>query len=356
MPEFAIDRPLVVFIAVLLSFVVSYAGAMLAMNSGAFLDDPNHRSSHDHAVSRAGGLAMLAAAIAGLFVVAAFAAGDGFASPPLRFLVLGVLAGLVGLADDHLDLPAIAKFAGQIGVAGLFVWWVGPLQSAAIPVAGVMELGPLGVVVTIFWIVAFMNVFNFMDGVNGIAGGAALMGLIMFAFASGAAGAGDAAAIALITASAAGGFLPANIVRGKLFMGDCGSHFLAFMIAALAVFAANASDGAASFYLLPTIFLPFIIDVAFTLAHRAMRRQNILIAHREHIYQLILRRGASHATVASLYAGAIGICAGGAFLMLTIAPAWMWIAPAILAVVFFLIAIWIFQRAADARMMASSAR
>jgi len=356
MPEFAIDRPLVVFIAVLLSFAVSYAGAMLAMNSGALLDDPNHRSSHDHAVSRAGGIAMLAAAIAGLFVIAAFANGDGFASPAFRFLALGVLAGLVGLADDHLDLPAMAKFAGQLGVAGLFVWWVGPLQSAEIPFVGTIELGALGVAITIFWIVAFMNVFNFMDGVNGIAGGAALVGLGMFAFAAGAGGAGDAAVIALIIAAAAGGFLPANVIRAKLFMGDCGSHFLAFMIAALAVFAANASEAAASFYLLPTIFLPFIVDVAFTLAHRAMRGQNLLVAHREHIYQLILRRGASHGTVASLYAGAIAICAAAAFFMLTMAPAWMWTAPAILTVVLLSIAIWIFRRAAEAGMMTPGAQ
>lgn len=355
MPDFTLDLSLTLFVAATLTFVASYAGSMLAMRSQALLDDPNHRSSHEHAVSRAGGVAMLIATVAGLFVIAVFTIGDGAQGPALKFLVLGALAGGVGLADDHLNLSAPIKFGGQLLVAGLFVLWVGPLAKAALPFAGVVDLGIAGVVITIFWIVAFLNVFNFMDGVNGIAGGAAVIGLALFALIAGQAGAGAASAIAIITAAAAAGFLPANVLRRRLFMGDCGSHFLAFMIAGLAVFAANASDGRVNPLLLPTIFLPFIVDVAFTLTHRVVRKQNILTAHREHIYQLILRRGASHATVASLYAGAIALCAAGAILMLTIPPPWMWAAPALIATALTIVGVRIYVKAKENGMIAAAA-
>ena len=332
MPPILPDHPFTVFAAVALTVAAAYAGSFLAMHSRALLDDPNHRSSHDHAVSRAGGLAMLAAAAAGLFIVAVFTRDAAFSEPAVKFLILAALAGTVGLADDHFNLAAPVKFGGQVVVAILFVWQVGALETAALPFVGSVPLGHAGAVLTVFWIVAFINAFNFMDGVNGIAGGAAAIGLSLFGLIAVQTGAAPAGAIALVTAAAAAGFLPANLLRGRLFMGDCGSHFLAFMIAGLAVFAANISGGRASEWLMPTIFLPFILDVGFTLIHRIKHRRNILAAHREHVYQLILRRGAGHAAVAAFYAGAIALCAGGAIFMLTLPPAMMWIAPIALAV------------------------
>lgn len=327
MPDLAVDRPFVVFVAALLTAVVSYAGARLAMHSDALLDDPNHRSSHDHATSRAGGLAILAACIAGLFTVAVFSGDDALAGPAWRFLVLGVAAGLVGFADDRLSLTPAAKLAGQIGVALAFVLWVGPVQSLAVPFVGDVALGAFGVLLAVFWIVAFLNIFNFMDGVNGIAGGAAAVGLGVFAGVAAMSGAHAAAIVAGLVAVAALGFLPANVLRGRLFMGDCGSHFLAFMIAGLAVFAASEGDHHVSFWVLPVIFAPFIVDVAFTLVHRTIRRRNIVTAHREHIYQLILRSGARHAGVAALYSGAVAWCAAAAIFMLTLPPSMMWLVP-----------------------------
>ena len=345
MPDFSLDFSLTLFAAVALTLVAAYAGSMLAMRSQALLDDPNDRSSHEHAVSRAGGVAMLVATIAGLFVIAVFTSDNEVQRTAFQFLVLGAFAGGVGLADDHLNLSAPIKFGGQLAVAVLFIWWVGPLSQAALPVVGIVDLGWGGAVITIFWIVAFLNVFNFMDGVNGIAAAAAAIGLALFALVAGQGGVSAVSAVAIITLAAALGFLPANVLRGRLFMGDCGSHFLAFMIAGLAVLAANASDGRVNPLLMPTIFLPFIIDVAFTLTHRIMRKQNILVAHREHIYQLILRRGASHATVAALYAGAIAFCAAGAIVMLTLPPAWMWTAPAIIGALLVIVAMRIYAAA-----------
>lgn len=345
MPDTTLDLSLTALVAFVLTLVAAYAGSMLAMRSQTLLDSPNERSSHNLAVSRAGGVAMLVATVAGLFVIAAFSSDNETRHAAVQFLVLAVFAGGVGLADDRANLSAPVKFGGQVLVAAAFVWWVGPLAQASIPYFGMVELGSAGVLVTVFWIVAFLNVFNFMDGVNGIAGGAAAIGLMFFAIVAGQAGLGAGAVIALLALAATLGFLPANVVRGQLFMGDCGSHFLAFIIAGLAVYAANASDGRVNPLLMPTIFLPFIIDVAFTLTHRIMRKRNILVAHREHIYQLILQCGATHATVAAFYAGAVAFCAAGAIAMLALPPAWMWAAPAIISILLLIVAMRIYAGA-----------
>ncbi|MEO1252391.1 MAG: hypothetical protein AAFW81_08605 [Pseudomonadota bacterium] len=318
MSDWPLESPITILVAVAFACAATMAGASIAMRSRIFLDNPNHRSSHDHATSRAGGLAILSGFAIGLLVIGVYTgAGGGVVWP---FLLLTLLAGGVGLVDDRADLPAVVKFAGQFFVALGFVWLIGPLETAPAPFIGEVETGAFGVFLTVFWLVAFMNVFNFMDGVNGIAAGAALVGLFFFALAAGLAGAGAASVIALIGAVAAAGFLPANLLRGKLFMGDCGSHALAFIIAGVGVLAANETGARASAAMMPMVFLPFILDVGFTLLHRTIRRQNILTAHREHVYQLILRRGASHGTVAAIYAGLVAFGAAGAIFMMTLHP------------------------------------
>lgn len=345
MTEFDIDRPYVIFVAAVLCVVVTMAGSRLAMYSRAVLDNSNERSSHSGAISRAGGLAMLAGFLAGVFVVTVFAGGTGLTGPAVRMTFLAVLAGAVGLADDRMGLSPLIKFAGQFFVALFFVWLIGPLETAPVPVYGEIDLGFFGVAVTVFWIVAFMNAFNFMDGVNGIAGGAAALGMGFFALTATLSGAPVAGTLSLIGAFAAMGFLPANLWRGRLFMGDGGSHFLAFLIAGLAVMAANESDGRASALILPVIFLPFILDVTLTLIHRFIRRQNVLTAHREHLYQIILRRGASHGTVAAIYAGLIALSAGAAVLMLSFPPSWRWAMPLALATGFVVLALRLLKEA-----------
>lgn len=325
MIDFHLDRPYVIFIAATLTIAVSFAGSRLAMFSGALLDRPSERSSHTVAVSRAGGLAMLAAFLTGLFVVSVFVGEPRLSSPAWKFALFAIVAGAVGLADDHLNLRPFVKFAGQFFASLLFVWLLGPLSSAPFPFYGNVDLGMFGVLITVFWIVAFMNVFNFMDGVNGIAAGASIVGLGIFCALAVFAGAYGSGLIACLGVFAALGFLPANVLRKRLFMGDCGSHFLASVIAGLAVYAANESQATLSPLVLPLIFAPFIIDVGMTLFHRLVRGENVLRAHREHIYQIILQQGASHETVAILYAGAIALCGGFAIVMLVFSPSLQWI-------------------------------
>ncbi|MEM8771949.1 MAG: hypothetical protein AAGD92_09910 [Pseudomonadota bacterium] len=349
-----IAKPLTVFVAGLFTLSVSAAGARLASQSRALIDNPNERSSHTGAVSRAGGVSILAGWLAGLFVLISFGGVDG-RSTLLILAALGVLAAGVGFLDDRLNLSAPAKFAGQALVAVLFVFFVGGLETAPMPLAGLTELGAWGAAISMIWIIGFMNAFNFMDGVNGIAGGCAAVGLVFFAVIAALSGAPVSAAAAMMMAAAAFGFLPENLMRGRLFMGDGGSHLIAFAIAALSVLASNESGARVSALAGPVIFLPFIFDVAWTLTHRLIRRRNVLTAHREHLYQLILRMGASHASVAGVYVGMTAYCAAAAIFMLTAPPRWHWVSPGLIIVIFYGVALKIF-READRRGLLATGR
>jgi len=128
-----------------------------------------------------------------------------------------------------------------------------------------------------------------------------------------------------------------------------------FIVAALAVIAANGSDGRASALVAPVIFLPFLMDVAVTLAHRAIRKQNILSAHREHLYQLMLRLGATHVEVAVIYMGLTAISTAAAIVMLALPGAWQWLAPALLAAVFAVPAARVYRRAVRAALFSAPA-
>ncbi len=346
------DQPFIIIAAAFVALTVSLAGGRLGMASAFLPDQPNHRSSHTHTTSRAGGLSIFAAWLSGMFVIGAFSGDADLAIEAVKLSGLAALAFLVGLADDRWALRPAFKFAGQFVVAGLFMWICGPLEMAPLPFFGETTLGLAGYGLTAFWIIGFMNAFNFMDGVNGIAAGCTAIGLGAYAVIASFSGAPMTAAAALLLAVACFGFLPANLGRGRLFMGDSGSQAASFLIAALAVYGANASGGRASALVLPVIFLPFIFDVTWTLARRLFRGQNILKAHREHLYQLRNRLGASHARVAIIYMTLTAFSAAAAILMLTLAPAVQVLAPAILCAVFAVLAAMTQAEAAKAGLLA----
>ncbi|WP_428407699.1 glycosyltransferase family 4 protein [Hyphococcus sp.] len=314
---------------------VAYCASLYAAQLRRVLDHPNERSSHAKATPRSGGAAIMAGFLAGVFVICAFA-GDIDAAGKLGGLALcGALAFALGFADDRMGLPPIWKLAGQVVIAALFVILFAPLQAVPLPWLGEVAIPPaIGVPLTILWIAGFMNAFNFMDGANGMAGGAAAVGLAWFAVIASFTGAPVLAAAALLLALSAAAFLPENLLRGKLFMGDNGSMALGFFIAAFAVLGVNWTDGRLAALVMPVIFLPFLFDVAWTLVSRLIRKQNVLDAHREHFYQLMMRLGASHARVAVTYMSLISLSAAAAILMLASPASLHWLTPLILSLIF----------------------
>lgn len=282
---------------------------------------PSHRSSHTQPTPRLGGLGFLAA-MASIFFVLHLVSSHRTGTRILQFdpwflaLVLGgawAFAG--GLLDDLMELPPSWKLLFQIAAAAtalavgfepdilrhpdIRLWFADtPLEQF---------LGIADVLIVFAAIVFFMNAFNFMDGMDGQAAGFALVVLLVVCYATLPARFQPSAGIALAAAIAAGaqtGFLglngPWNRTRFKCFMGDCGSQFLGF---ALAVFVLQAAAYPRNNFGPPAALLllaPFWFDVIYTLVRRLVRGENILVAHRTHLYQRLLVAGYSHGSVLML--------------------------------------------------------
>ncbi|MEM9170402.1 MAG: hypothetical protein AAGC56_12205 [Pseudomonadota bacterium] len=291
--------------AALAAFLTARRVAAFAARRVWLPDLPNGRSSHARATSRAGGVAILCGWFAGLALIVLTAQSD----PTLiaGFMALSSGAFFLGLADDRHGLSPLSKLAGQTACAAAYCAAFGGLAAAPLPFAEPLSLGVFGVVLSAFWIVAFMNAFNFMDGANGLASGCAIVLLAGLAAVAASSGGAEIAPLALILVFALGGFFRVNFPNGRLFMGDAGSQGVGFAVAALALHAARPTPDAA-FAVSPLFMVaaaaPLLADVAFTLAHRAVRGQVLFNAHREHAYQLLLRLGANHVQVAAAYVAA----------------------------------------------------
>ena len=255
----------------LLALCAAAAAALTpVMIRAGVADVPNARSSHAAPTPRAGGVAVVAALLLGLALGAAF-------EWPFACALLALLA--LGLWDDVKGAAAAPKLAVQVVVAIAFCAFVAPGWGGVLLAA---------------WLILFVNAFNFMDGADGIAGLTAAVGAAALALG----GAPAVAAPALCLLGGLLGFLPFNFPKARIFMGDAGSLPIGFALAALAAL----HDG--PLWFAPALFFSFVFDVALTLVRRALKGERLTQAHREHLYQLLLRMGWPHSRVAALYAAA----------------------------------------------------
>jgi len=255
------------------------------------VDAPDARRSHSAPTPTSGGWGIMAPTCVGLALLAWTRVVPP--DPRLGALALfAVAAGLLGALDDVFDLPPKPKLALQALLALAFAVMVGRVQT--LPLAPGLEapLGSvLGAIGTALWIVVLTNAVNFMDGADGLAPGALIIGLAAFGCAAALRGQSATAVAALIAAAAGLGLLPWNFPAHRLFQGDVGALFSGFFLAGLAVLATAPLHGEAlSPY--PAVFaaLPMLADVLLTLAARARTGEPLTVAHREHLYQLWLDR------------------------------------------------------------------
>ncbi len=260
------------------------------------IDQPNHRSLHQVAVPRSGGIGILGGIVIGFAV----------AMPPVIFwIAVGGLAG-VSLLDDFRSLPARVRFLTQLVAAGLATWILVPA-----------EWGLVAQVAAVLFMVWMANLYNFMDGSNGLAGGMAVFGFAAYALAASLAGQSDIAIWSACIAAAAGGFLAFNFDPARIFMGDVGSVPLGFLAAALGLQGLRQDVWPAWFPLL--VFSVFIVDATVTLLRRGLRREKVWLAHREHYYQRLIQLGWSHRRLA-LNAYLLMIATAGSACLLIAAP------------------------------------
>lgn len=252
-------------------------------------DLPNERSLHSTPVSRSGGLALVCAiALTGPL----FFYGVG------TWLSLGGALALVSFADDWRSLPSLLRLATHLLAALALIYYMMP--DLPRPVAALLVL-------TIVW---STNLYNFMDGADGLAGGMTLIGFGTYAAAASTAGDATLAWFAASVSAAAMAFLVFNFHPARIFMGDIGSIPLGFLAAAIGVYGWHSGYWPAWFPLLT--FSPFIVDATLTLAQRAARGERFWQAHREHYYQRLVRMGLGHRRTALaeyVLMAATGICA-----------------------------------------------
>ena len=275
--------------ALLLAAVLTGA-VYRAARTGRMLDVPNLRSSHTTATPRGGGIAIVAAATLGLLVLALL--GRISYELLLALVAGGGAVGAIGLADDKYGLPAGLRLTVHVLAAAWAVYWLGGLTGIRIG-GHAAQLGLAGNLLAVLGIVWFLNLFNFMDGIDGIAASEGIF-IALAGAALSLAGYGVAPAALVIAASCAG-FLWWNWPPAKIFMGDVGSGYLGYVIAVLGLQAARADPAAPWIWLILTGV--FLLDATVTLVRRAMRGERILQAHRSHAYQWLARRWGSHRRV-----------------------------------------------------------
>jgi len=289
----------------LIAYIVTKLSVTISLCRGV-LDVPNPRSSHSQPVPRLGGIGILVAlalslAALGLMRMLGWVEYSVFTRDIALILLAGTGMAATGLYDDFHGMTPATKFLVQSVLAGIVVAFGMRIESVAVLNWGPFSLGLLAFPLTILWLTGFANIFNFMDGINGLAAvtGAAYSGFFfVFAWRQGTP---ELAATAVVVTGSCLGFLPHNLPRARTFMGDTGSLLLGIVLALLVVQLAQKSPNPASLIGLLLVCAVYLWDSGFTLLRRVRRDENIFQAHRSHLYQRLAQLGLSHASITGLY-------------------------------------------------------
>lgn len=312
------ESPLV--LPLVTTFVVAVIAVYWTMRRAAswgLVDEANHRSLHSGRKPRAGGIGVLLAIVSG-WVLAAW-----FGYPPANRLILFVAMGAVAVVsflDDLWDMPPLPRVTVHL-LAGLSLLAGGfGLGTLAVPGASVVLGSVASGILTVLFVVWFINLYNFMDGMDGFAGGMTLFGFGALAVLGSMASEPSFATAAGVVAAAAAGFLLFNFPPARVFLGDVGSAPLGFLVATFGLWADAAEI--APIWVTVMVFSPFFLDATVTAGRRVLRRERFWEAHKSHYYQRSVQAGWSHRqTVLAEYALMLG-CGVSAILVVS-AEVWV---------------------------------
>ena len=271
---------LIVFFTFVLSLGLTYLVRQFALSKN-IIDTPNERSSHTIPTPRGGGLAIVLSFYLSLVVI--FALGE--LKPDIFYGILGLASiAIIGFIDDHDHIPARYRLIVHFAAAGWACYWLGIIPWGA--ESDFLFYVLIGI--TLFYLVWLLNLYNFMDGIDGIATVEALsvlFGVTVILFLSGHQG---NLLLLMIFMAALCGFLIWNWPPAKIFMGDVGSAFIGILIGALSLVTAN--DGSLNFFIWLILLAVFITDATYTLLVRLIRGEKVYEAHRSHAYQFLSRQ------------------------------------------------------------------
>jgi Fuc2NAc and GlcNAc transferase len=288
-------------IVIIAALLISWLGTLLIEHQAdrlGLVQASNARSSHTRPTPSGGGLAIALASV--LAATALTQTGHG---ELWTFAVLALCIALLGFADDLYDLSPALRFPIQALIFFALLWTSGPLPSIPLPL-GLALAGPLLFVILLLVGLWWLNLFNFMDGIDGIAGSQAILlllgGSAIWWLGNPAAADFSSFWLALAGAAATGGFLLRNWPPAKIFMGDAGSNAIALIIFGVAI--STIAEGQVAYQ--PWLILPavFVTDATVTLLRRLLRGERPWHAHRRHAYQQ-LSRVWGHRRVTLAYSG-----------------------------------------------------
>lgn len=280
-------------------FIAIFLGALLTtglvLRHVRIIDIPNARSSHSAPTPRGGGLGIVAGFFLSLILITFW--GEPSLATPLHtahyagFFVAVLLIAAIALHDDI----AARGFASKLFVQLLAVAMV-MFCGIYITIIPVFLAWPL----TLLWILGLTNAYNFMDGLDGMAGGTAAISAGFFTLICTQHALPLPALLSLAISAGACAFLCFNWPPARIFMGDIGSTFLGFSFATLAVLVGQSQP--VLLLVMPLLMLHFLFDTIYTFLRRLHAKENVTQAHRSHLYQLLNRNGLSHRTVSLIYA------------------------------------------------------
>jgi len=266
------------------------------------MDVPCSRSSHHRPTVRGGGIGLAFGLCLVLLVIASRGHGVPRGEVGL-FGIAAVIIAVTGLFDDFRGLPANWRLLLEIGAAGLVLGAGMEFHTCQLPWGHNVSLEWAAIPLTLLWIAGMTNLYNFIDGADGLAAGLAIVyaaGIAAVAFATGRPG---EAVVALTIIAACLGFLWFNFPPARVFMGDVGSLTLGFVFSVLAIRLSALGKQQVPLMFFLILFSSFLFDTSYTILRRVIRREKFWLAHRSHLYERLTRIGWSHLHVTLLYVG-----------------------------------------------------
>ena len=305
-------------LALVASLVLTYVVRARARRAGLF-DPTDDRKVHTQPIPRIGGVGIVLAIAVALSVVMMLGGARIFGDSTRGLVVVlmgGLAIHLLGLRDDIRPLRARWKFLAQIAIA-LAVYAAGlRVETLTLPGVGILDLGTTaGLLFTVLWLVGITNAFNLIDGLDGLASGAAMFALTTMFVVASINGQVGAALVTIVLAGATLGFLVYNFHPASIFLGDSGSLFLGFMLAGVGLLSSQKGSTAVA-VAIPVVSLGLpVLDTLLAIMRRFLRGQPIFSADRGHIHHRLLNLGHSPRQVALLLYGACAFLALGGMML-----------------------------------------
>jgi UDP-GlcNAc:undecaprenyl-phosphate GlcNAc-1-phosphate transferase len=301
--------------SLLLSFVLTKFVRDIAVRRGWLFPPASHRHLHDEATPRLGGVAivfsfLIATAMALLAERFLIHSAPHFSLAPLvTILPPAILIFCLGIYDDLRNASPLLKFSVQAIAGGML--FAGGLRILALPVLfGTHQFSSLtGLALTILWVIAITNAFNLIDGLDGLAAGSALFSTLVVLVVAMLGNMSLISLLALALAGAIIGFLRYNFNPATIFLGDCGSLFIGFMLSALALFGSQKTPTVVAVAIPMVSFGLPILETSLSVVRRLINGRPVFSADREHIHHKLLQRGMSHRQVVIVLYGVSAIFA-----------------------------------------------